>query len=45
MPAATADQAWKNAEPPEAQARYLARYHVLSEALGLTTADMAFGTE
>ena len=30
---------------PEAQARYLARYEVLSEALGLRTSDMAFGTE
>jgi 5'-deoxynucleotidase YfbR-like HD superfamily hydrolase len=32
-------------EPPEAQARYLARYHVLYEALGLTPRDVAFGTE
>ena len=32
-------------EPPEAQSRYLARYNVLSEALGLTPRDVAFGTE
>ena len=30
---------------PEAQARYLARYSVLSEALGLQGRDVAFGTE
>jgi 5'-deoxynucleotidase YfbR-like HD superfamily hydrolase len=30
---------------PDAQARYLARYHVLSEALGLTPRDAAFETE
>ncbi len=30
---------------PEAQARYLARYRVLCDALGLTEGDMAFGTE
>jgi 5'-deoxynucleotidase YfbR-like HD superfamily hydrolase len=32
-------------EAPEAQSRYLARYNVLSEALGLTQRDVAFGTE